>query len=81
MRHSHVAQIIDARISNPGAFGHDYFHSNPAVSSDLILMMRYHLLPGAENGRPLRVTKNGFWTIDDDYPGPPKGATTETSDN
>jgi esterase/lipase superfamily enzyme len=64
-------EFIDAEVSNIGAIGHDYFHSNPAVSSDLILVMRYHRLPGAENGRPLRTTRDGFWEIDDSYPRPP----------
>jgi len=70
LRNSKTTQIIDARVSDSGAFGHDYFHSNPAVSSDLILLMRYGFATGAENGRPLRVDKKGFWVIDDDYPGP-----------
>jgi hypothetical protein len=70
LRTSKTIQIVDARISNAGAFGHDYFHSNPAVSSDLILLIRYGLGPGAENGRPLGVDKKGFWVIDDKYPGP-----------
>ena len=56
-------QIIDARISNPGAFGHSYFHANPAVSSDLVLLIRDGLLPGPE--RPLRADPKGFWYIDD----------------
>jgi esterase/lipase superfamily enzyme len=68
LRMSKTVQIIDARITNAGAFGHDYFHSNPAVSSDLILLMRYHLPPGAQYGRPLRIADKGFWVIDDSYP-------------
>jgi esterase/lipase superfamily enzyme len=80
MRHSGAAQFIDARVSDAGAFGHDYFRSNPAVSSDLILMMRYHIQPGAQYGRPLRASKNGFWVIDDDYPGPPRDLTTQRAD-
>jgi esterase/lipase superfamily enzyme len=68
MRASKTVQIIDARVSNAGAFGHDYFHSNPAVSSDLILLMRYKLAPGPSTGRPLRIDKSGFWIIDDTYP-------------
>jgi esterase/lipase superfamily enzyme len=62
-------QLIDARITKPGAFGHSYFHENPAVSSDLILLLRFQLPPGGESGRPLKVSKTGFWIIDDDYPG------------
>src|SRR5205823_6706836 len=51
LRESKTTQIIEARVSNAGSYGHNYFHSNPAVSSDLILLMRYEKLPGAENGR------------------------------
>jgi esterase/lipase superfamily enzyme len=68
LRSNKTVQIIDARVSNPGPYGHSYFHSNPAVSSDLILLMRYQLPPGSQNGRPLRVDQKGFWVIDDHYP-------------
>ena len=77
LRRAKTVQIIDARVSHAGAFGHDYFHSNPAVSSDLILLMRYQLPPGAENGRPLGGTGGGFWSIDDHYPATPKTATAD----
>jgi esterase/lipase superfamily enzyme len=72
LRRNPNVQIIDARVSNAGSFGHDYFHSNPAVSSDLILLMRYQRRAGAQYGRPLRNDESGFWFIDDQYPGPPK---------
>jgi esterase/lipase superfamily enzyme len=73
LRRAKTVQIIDAQISNAGAFGHDYFHSSPAVSSDIILLMRYGLPPGAETGRPLGGTGSGFWSLDDKYPNePPK---------
>ncbi len=45
-----------------------YFHSNPAASSDLILLLRYGLAPGAENGRPLESVAPGFWLIKLEYP-------------
>ncbi|HSI34240.1 MAG: alpha/beta hydrolase [Phycisphaerae bacterium] len=64
-------EVIDAQITDAGAFGHDYFHSSPAVSSDLILLMRYRYLPGAEHGRPLGVNDNGFWVIGNNYPAKP----------
>ena len=67
-RRSGKPQIIDARVAKPGAFGHDYFYSNPAVSSDVILLLRHQLPPGAANGRPLGSSKDGFWFIDDRYP-------------
>jgi hypothetical protein len=79
LRTSKTIQIIDARVSDPGPYGHSYFHSNPAVSSDLILLIRYQLPPGAEYGRPLRVDEKGFWVIDDHYPGPAQPTTREGS--
>jgi esterase/lipase superfamily enzyme len=48
--------------------GHGYFHSNPAASSDLILLVRYGFAPGAENGRPLEAVAPGFWLIKPEYP-------------
>ncbi len=59
-------QIIDAKIKTD-LIGHSYFHSNPAVSSDLILVLRDNLGPGAENGRPMIHRADGFWEITDDY--------------
>ena len=63
-------QVIDAHVSKLGSFGHSYFHASPAVSSDLVLLMRYQLSPGTETGRPLRSHDSGFWVIDDTYPAP-----------
>jgi esterase/lipase superfamily enzyme len=68
LRATKTVQIVDAKIRNPGAFGHDYFHSNPAVSSDLIMLMRYHMMPGEVFGRPLGSDGTGFWIVDDKYP-------------
>jgi esterase/lipase superfamily enzyme len=73
LRAAKTINIVDAQLKNIGNFGHDYFHSNPAVSSDLILVMRYHEPPGPEYGRPLGGSKEGFWVVDDKYPQrPPK---------
>jgi esterase/lipase superfamily enzyme len=59
--------FIDARVDT-GFMGHAYFHSSPAVSSDLILLLRDNLSPGA--GRPLtcdeRTTR--YWSIGKNYP-------------
>ncbi len=48
-------------------YGHDYFRTNPAVSSDLVLMIRYGLKPG-EPGRPLKHIGLNFWRVPDGYP-------------
>jgi esterase/lipase superfamily enzyme len=60
-------QIIDAQVS-AGFLGHDYFFSSPAVSSDLILLMRDDRNAGAENGRPLIKRQESYWEIRDEYP-------------
>jgi esterase/lipase superfamily enzyme len=77
LRKNTTAQIVDARIKDPGPFGHSYFHANPAVSSDVILTIRYGLLPGAE--RPLLADPKGFWYLDDWYPREPKAEKGEKS--
>ena len=59
--------VIQYQGRSGGAFGHDYYRSNPAVSSDLVLSVRYGYPPGAENGRPLNPVEGLFWKIDDDY--------------
>jgi len=59
--------FIDARVDT-GFLGHAYFHSSPAVSSDLILLLRDNLEPGA--GRPLKCDDRStrYWSIEKDYP-------------
>jgi esterase/lipase superfamily enzyme len=59
--------FIDARV-NTGFLGHTYFYSSPAVSSDLILLLRDNLEPG--NGRPLTCHEetSQYWSIGKDYP-------------
>jgi esterase/lipase superfamily enzyme len=69
LRTSPYLAIVDARVTKPGSFGHNYFYSNPAVSSDLILVLRYGKSPGAGQGRPLKIEDSGFWQIVDGYPG------------
>ena len=49
------------------SFGHDYFRTNPAVSSDLVLALRYGLKPG-DPGRPLEPLGLFFWRIPPGYP-------------
>jgi esterase/lipase superfamily enzyme len=60
-------ELIEADIK-AGMIGHSYFYSNPAVSSDVILVLRDNLDPGAENGRPLIERGPSMWQITDDYP-------------
>ncbi len=48
-------------------YGHNYFRTNPAVSSDLVLMIRHGLKPG-ETGRPLENIGLNFWRVPEGYP-------------
>jgi len=59
--------FVDARV-NTSFLGHAYFHASPAVSSDLILLLRDNLEPG--NGRPLTCDERStrYWSIGKDYP-------------
>jgi hypothetical protein len=45
-----------------GGIGHSYFVSDPAVSSDLVSLVRYGLGPG-DPGRPLEEIARPFWKI------------------
>jgi esterase/lipase superfamily enzyme len=60
-------QLIDARVPT-GFLGHAYFYRHPAVSADLILVLRDQLEPGSP-GRPLRKRGENFWQITPEYPG------------
>jgi esterase/lipase superfamily enzyme len=59
-------QVIDSKVDS-GFLGHSYFITNPAVLSDLILVLRDNRGPGPEKGRPLQRKDDGFWTITDTY--------------
>ncbi len=48
-------------------YGHSYFRNNPAVSSDLVLMIRYGFKPG-ETGRLLEHIGLNFWRVPEGYP-------------
>jgi esterase/lipase superfamily enzyme len=68
LKHLPDIQFIDARVAGSGRDSHFYFYSHPAVSSDLILLLRDNRGPGAENGRPLTREADGLWRIGQDYP-------------
>ena len=58
--------IIEANQAS-GSLGHSYFHSNPAVSSDLIRVLQTSAKPGSAQ-RPLEHQGGNFWKIPDGYP-------------
>ena len=59
--------VIEYEGEFGGRHGHDYFRTNPAVASDLVLTVRYGRDPGTEHGRPLEHRGAIFWKIGDDY--------------
>jgi len=63
-------QFIDARIAGSWNWSHAYFYHHPAVSSDLILLLRDNRRPGAQYGRPLAGEGGPLWRVDKDYPAP-----------
>ncbi|MBK8268539.1 MAG: alpha/beta hydrolase [Planctomycetes bacterium] len=66
MLQSAPLSMIEARVS-AGFIGHSYFIDSPAVSSDLILVLRDNLNAGKKSGRPLIERMKNFWQIRDDY--------------
>lgn len=72
--------LIDSRVRT-NFLGHNYFYTNPATSSDVMLILNGFAAPG-EAGRPLlRVETAGvpdsgggrLWRIEDNYPLLPRG--------
>ena len=62
-----AADIIDARVAT-GVLGHSYFHSSPAVSSDLLLLLRYDAAAGSPQ-RPLKEVAPSYWALENErYP-------------
>ncbi len=66
MTYRNAPNLIELR-GDGGAFGHSYFHDNPAVSSDIFLALRYGRKPGGDHGRPLRHQWGNIFLIDDGY--------------
>lgn len=59
---------IEVKVKQKGSHGHNYWIDNPAVVSDVILILRDDRPPGAEHGRPLIRAETGLWEIHDGYP-------------
>jgi esterase/lipase superfamily enzyme len=70
LKHLPEIQFIIVPLEGSERGSHFYFYGHPAVSSDLILLLRDNRGPGAEKGRPLTRETGGFWRIDKDYPAP-----------
>jgi esterase/lipase superfamily enzyme len=71
--------IVAYRGRIGGRFGHSYFRQNPAVSSDVLALLRYGWLPGEGTRAALTRAAEGsnFWRLEDDYlESPPLGEAT-----
>ncbi len=67
---SRIAQLKNLEVINCEVTGHtthSYILQHPAALSDLILLVRDGLPPGAEHGRPLRPIGDSIWTLDNNY--------------
>jgi len=73
LKHLPGIQFIDAPVAGSESGSHFYFYGHPAVSSDLILLLRDNRGPGIEKGRPLAREADGLWRIGRDYPAPDQG--------
>ena len=59
--------IVDARVKT-GFLGQAYCHPNPAVSADIMLILRYDAEAGSPQ-RPLKEVAPNYWVLDDEaYP-------------
>lgn len=61
-----IIEIVRVTRETNGT-GHDYFISDPAVLSDLILLLRDGKRAGVANGRPLTPAPSGLWELDENY--------------
>jgi len=62
----HFSNIAFIEANQTAGLGHGYFYENPAVSSDIILLLRYGLAAGS-SGRPLTYVRPNFWKIPKAY--------------
>lgn len=62
----HVNNIAFIEVNRSSGLGHGYFYDNTAVSSDIILLLRYSFSAGS-TGRPLKYIRPHFWKMPDEY--------------
>lgn len=63
---SHLMNFVQLP-GRAGLVGHSYFHTDPRVSADLLMVLRKGAPPGAEHGRPLTPLAPGYWILPADY--------------
>ena len=60
--------VVRSAIPRTDFISHTYFLNSPAVSSDLILLLRYGRAAGRSSGRPMDTDRPGLWEIRKGYP-------------
>lgn len=60
--------VVVSLAERTNFLAHRYFTDSPAVSSDLVLLLRYDYPPGSEGGRPLQQIESNLWLLPEDYP-------------
>tara|TARA_A100001037_G_C14685141_1_gene429128 strand:+ start:21 stop:350 length:330 start_codon:yes stop_codon:yes gene_type:complete len=60
-------ELVEYVDENPGDSGHNYFRTNPASPSDLVLMARYDCSAGRSQSGPLDHLGGEFLKINNDY--------------
>lgn len=61
-------ELINTQVKRVDPFGHSYFYQSPAVSSDVIMLLRHNAPPGSPR-RPLEPLGHNLWLLRDGYPG------------
>jgi len=64
---SHLPSVEAISCKTKGTSSHSYMFMHPSAFSDLLLVLRDDLPPGAANGRPLEQPRPGVWLLTDDY--------------
>ena len=62
-----VADLIRFPGGSSKGYGHSYFRTDPGVSSDIVLLLRYGQEAGSP-GRPLKSIGSALWEIPPGYP-------------
>ena len=64
---ANITSMIRFGGGESDGYGHSYYRTNPRVSSDIVLLLRYGFTPGTPE-RPLVPLAPGYWDIPPGYP-------------
>lgn len=61
-----LIDVAGAEKNHGSWLGHSYFHNDPWVSSDLLMLLRHHVDPAARG--LIKIDEQPIWTFPKDYP-------------